>query len=375
LESPVAFSPSPPSPGWALLCRPGFEGTLRQELAGRMGVEPAALEAVLAPGQARGIVAAADPPAALAGLPGRPLIFERQRLPGARCIPVPGGAAPAEEVAAWLLERLRPGTPWSLHVYAAEPNAPRSLASWATRLERRVREALVTRAPGVAAACVAPEALEPRGMVVQCCAVPKALWVSLARRAELSSFHPGGMHVAAADPRAPSRSYLKVEEALQHVTVPPRPRERVVDLGAAPGGWSYAFLKRGCRVLAVDNGPLKLRGLEELPGELTHRRANGLTFRPPQGWAPADWLLSDMLVTPGQCLGLLRRWLGAGWARRFIVNVKLPQRDPLVALAPIEAFLAAQRGLAWRLRQLYHDRREVTAIGEPAPARAGRRRR
>ncbi len=117
---------------------------------------------------------------------------------------------------------------------------------------------------------------------------------------------------------------------------------------------------------------MKIRGLENLPGELTHLRANGMTFRPPQGWAPADWLLSDMLIDPGQCLGLLRRWLGGGWMRRFIVNVKLPQREPLAALRPIEAFLAAQPGLRWSLRQLYHDRREVTAMGESARTAQGR---
>ena len=37
----------------------------------------------------------------------------------------------------------------------------------------------------------------------------------------------------------------------------PMPGERVCDLGAAPGGWSYSAAKRGASVVAVDNGPLK----------------------------------------------------------------------------------------------------------------------
>ena len=132
-------------------------------------------------------------------------------------------------------------------------------------------------------------------------------------------------------------------------------------------------------LVAVDNGPMKLKGVEALGGELTHLRANGLTFRPPPGWTPVDWLVSDMLVPPGPCVGLLRRWLQGGWARRFIVNIKLPQRLPLAALGPVEALLTEQRGLRYHLRQLYHDRREVTAMGlleqsrPPRRARAGRR--
>ncbi len=80
-----------------------------------------------------------------------------------------------------------------------------------------------------------------------------------------------------------------------------------------------------------------------------------------------DWLLADMLISPGVCLGLLRKWLGNGWARRFIVNVKLPQRNPLPALQPLRDYFAKERGLRVSLRQLYHDRREITVMGERTP--------
>jgi hypothetical protein len=75
-----------------------------------------------------------------------------------------------------------------------------------------------------------------------------------------------------------------------------------------------------------------------------------------------------MLIAPGACLGLLRKWVAGGWARRFIVNIKLPQKHPLRALAPLREFLAEIPGLNWRMRQLYHDRREVTLMGELARA-------
>jgi hypothetical protein len=111
----------------------------------------------------------------------------------------------------------------------------------------------------------------------------------------------------------------------------------------------------------VDNGPLKLKSLGEWGGELTHLREDGLRFRPDR---PVDWLASDMLIAPGQALGLVRKWHEAGWARRFIVNFKIPQQQPYAALAPICAALDGLRGFRYRLRQLYHDRREVTLMGE-----------
>jgi len=140
----------------------------------------------------------------------------------------------------------------------------------------------------------------------------------------------------------------------------------VVNLGAAPGGWSYAFLKWGCRVLAVDNGPLKLKDLATAGGRLTHLRENGIPFTPPSAWLPLDWMVSDMLIPPGQTLGMIRKWMEHAWMRRFVFNVKLPQQHPYPVLKPIEAFLHSQSGITFHIRQLYHDRREVTVFGRRA---------
>ncbi|TNE79012.1 MAG: 23S rRNA (cytidine(2498)-2'-O)-methyltransferase RlmM, partial [Gammaproteobacteria bacterium] len=61
---------------------------------------------------------------------------------------------------------------------------------------------------------------------------------------------------------APSRATLKLEEAW-HFFIPEdewadrlKARTRAVDLGAAPGGWTYQLVARGMTVYAVDNGPM-----------------------------------------------------------------------------------------------------------------------
>ncbi len=56
-----------------------------------------------------------------------------------------------------------------------------------------------------------------------------------------------------------------------------RPGKRAVDLGAAPGGWTWQLAHRGLRVTAVDNGPLK--GSVRDDPLVTHVRADGLDVR------------------------------------------------------------------------------------------------
>jgi 23S rRNA (cytidine2498-2'-O)-methyltransferase len=181
--------------------------------------------------------------------------------------------------------------------------------------------------------------------------------------ASLSDTHPGGIHRKAFDSAAPSRSYLKLEEAFDTMGCAPSKGSSVVDLGAAPGGWSYACLKRGCRVTAVDNGPLRIHEPGKHGGQLTHLRADGLTFKPNPQNVPVDWLVSDMLVTAGRDIGMLRPWFAGRWMCRFVVNIKLPQCHVYQALKPVEEYLATVPDISYSIRHLYHDRREVTLMG------------
>ena len=82
------------------------------------------------------------------------------------------------------------------------------------------------------------------------------------------------------DPAAPSRSYLKLEEAFLVGGRSPKTGDTAVDLGAAPGGWSYSAARRGASVLAIDNGPLK-GGAASHPAIL-HRREDAFRYQPPE---------------------------------------------------------------------------------------------
>jgi 23S rRNA (cytidine2498-2'-O)-methyltransferase len=174
----------------------------------------------------------------------------------------------------------------------------------------------------------------------------------------------GGQRRMADDPQAPSRSFLKVEEAYFVLGESPQAGQSVVDLGAAPGGWSYSAAKRGARVIAVDNGPLK-GGASGHPA-IEPRAEDAFKFRPRPA---ADWLFCDLLDEPRKVLELLRLWVEGRWCSRFIVNLKFGRHDPLRLLREVfaEAGGIAPRCALLRARHLYHDREELTLVGKLKP--------
>jgi 23S rRNA (cytidine2498-2'-O)-methyltransferase len=214
------------------------------------------------------------------------------------------------------------------------------------RLSRVARLATAERLIGMGAA---------RGLFVWFCDFGR-LYVSR------DAFYNGPRRMAD-DPLAPSRSYLKVEEAYSVLGLEPRSGETVYDLGAAPGGWSYSAAKRGARVIAIDNGPLKGGALGH--PLIEHRREDAFRVQPPDG-QPCDWLFCDMVEEPHHVMrNIVEPWLARGWCRRFIVNLKFGRVDPISLLAELRAptspFVA--HCVSYHIRHLFHDREEFTVVG------------
>ncbi len=174
----------------------------------------------------------------------------------------------------------------------------------------------------------------------------------------------GGQRRMADDDAAPSRSYLKVEEAYIVLGREPLPDETVVDLGAAPGGWSYSAAKRGARVIAVDNGPLK-GGAFGNP-LIEHRLEDAFKFQPPAS-VTYDWLFCDLVEEPHHVMqNIVAPWLVQGWCRRFVINLKFGHVDSLALLGELRASESpfTKHATNLRIRHLYHDREEFTVVGE-----------
>ncbi|MBK6376012.1 MAG: 23S rRNA (cytidine(2498)-2'-O)-methyltransferase RlmM [Xanthomonadales bacterium] len=183
-----------------------------------------------------------------------------------------------------------------------------------------------------------------------------------------SSGWPGGIPRLRFPSAAPSRSTLKLEEALLTL-LDAGERERwlkpgmsAVDLGASPGGWTWQLVRRSISVTAVDNGPMD-QGLID-SGLVTHLRADGFRYQPQD---PVDWMVCDMVEQPRKVAARMAEWLADGWCRFAIFNLKLPMKkryDEVCLCRTLvqETVSAAGKRVEWRARQLYHDREEITVF-------------
>lgn len=167
---------------------------------------------------------------------------------------------------------------------------------------------------------------------------------------------------------APSRSTLKLAEAIEtfmnrgEQTRLLRQGMSAVDLGAAPGGWTWQLVKRGIRVTAVDNGPMK--GVLANHPLVQHLKQDGFKYVPRKA---VDWLVCDMVEQPAKVATLIGAWFAAGWCKHAIFNLKLPMKQRVVALDnALDSIrkLLNNEGINYRMmaKQLYHDREEVTVF-------------
>jgi len=167
---------------------------------------------------------------------------------------------------------------------------------------------------------------------------------------------------------APSRSTMKLAEAIEvfidrsEQTRLLRPGMTAVDLGAAPGGWSWQLVKRGIRVTAVDNGPMK--GLLATHPLVQHLKQDGFKYAPRKA---VDWLVCDIVEKPSRVAELIGAWFAAGWCRHAIFNLKLPMKQRVAALDSALGGIRKrldEEGINYRMiaKHLYHDREEVTVF-------------
>jgi 23S rRNA (cytidine2498-2'-O)-methyltransferase len=165
---------------------------------------------------------------------------------------------------------------------------------------------------------------------------------------------------------APSRSTLKLEEAWHHFIPRDQWEDRLhsdmtgVDLGAAPGGWTWQLVNRGMLVTAIDNGPMAESLMDT--GLVQHLMADGFTFKPKQ---PVDWMVCDIVEKPARNAAMLEEWIGEGHCREAVVNLKLPMKQRYAEVKRLLERIAdgfKARGIKVDIgcKQLYHDREEVT---------------
>ena len=166
---------------------------------------------------------------------------------------------------------------------------------------------------------------------------------------------------------APSRSTLKLDEAFLYF-IPKAEHEtrlssgmRAVDLGSAPGGWTYQLVRRGMMVTAVDNG-LMADSLMET-GQVKHLQMDGFKFVPSK--LNVNWLVCDMIEKPQRVAKLMAQWLLNGYCKEAMFNLKLPMKgryQQVTSDLQIIKDMFAEQNVKYELhaKHLYYDREEIT---------------
>jgi 23S rRNA (cytidine2498-2'-O)-methyltransferase len=342
------------------LCRAGFEPEASSDLA-RIARE-ASVDADIKPGRGGGFVVATasrlDHDAWRRASLAHPPIFVRSQFGGSgphaiasRDVARPDRIAPLVEAFA-SLDSAPFLAPW---IEYADTNEGKSISTLARALDARLAGAMRERGLVGDAARLQAHAFLVDGTT----AYAGTSDVATGAR------WPLGIPRLRMPRDAPSRSTLKLAEAIV-MFLGDRERDLMhegqsaVDLGAAPGGWTWQLVSRGLHVTAVDNGALA-PALARHPN-VEHVRADGLVWRPRR---PVDWLVCDMVEKPSRTAALVAEWIATGAAASAIFNLKLPMKSRRDEVARCDAAIRerlAAEGIDATLafRQLYHDREEVT---------------
>jgi 23S rRNA (cytidine2498-2'-O)-methyltransferase len=281
----------------------------------------------------------------------RPPAFARQGFPVAAFVNADGTSL-AEAARSALAQVTKYQKPWALDVWVPDSEGGNPQAQRAAELGAEAR------ARANPSAADAREAFAENGLYAQACLLPDGrLAVGATWARDALSLASGGRLRVHVPEHAPSRSAMKLVEAFTWLDREPEPGDRCCDLGAAPGGWSWALLERRAHVVAVDLGALD----KSLAGKkgLEHIRVDGFKYEA-SAEEPYDWLFCDMAFRPLEVAGLLAKWARRRWARQLVANIKLPMKQKAQTLLRVRDILEDGGWDSLRVRQLYHDRDEVT---------------
>ncbi len=350
------LSPPRNEPSWLLHCRAGFEAECAEEAIAAAAQHGRAAFARTERGSALVEVAPAAAQSIGPPPPWRDLVFARQSL---SLLARFGALDPKDRL----------GPP----IDALAEAGVRVVDCWVEAPDSEAGEALRGLARALEAAAV--PLLRKRTLID-----PASTWrahlvlrdgtQALLALADVRSAAPWPMGIPRLKfPRgAPSRSTLKLDEAFLVLLDDSerarwlRPGMTAVDLGAAPGGWTWQLVARSIRVTAIDNGPMDPKLMDS--GLVEHRREDGFRFRPRQR---VDWVVCDMVEQPARVAALMRDWLAEGHARAAIFNLKLPMKKRWLESQRCLGLLREVLGGSWTIRakQLYHDREEITVAVLP----------
>ena len=197
-----------------------------------------------------------------------------------------------------------------------------------------------------------------------CLVEPNEWWLGHHVHTLAHSPFAGGRPRLALPKDAPSRAYLKAEEAIHWAGLPLAPGQTALELGSAPGGAVWALLQRGLHVVGVDPGDMAAQAL-------AHERYRHVTCAvaevPDEAWPRhCDWLFVDLNLAPIKSLHAIERALPfiKRHLRGMVVTFKIHGGQQIAEVERYQRRLASFGFSKVAVRQLGFNRRELCVVAQ-----------
>ncbi|OFZ55465.1 MAG: hypothetical protein A2428_09770 [Bdellovibrionales bacterium RIFOXYC1_FULL_54_43] len=188
-------------------------------------------------------------------------------------------------------------------------------------------------------------------------------WLGYHRHTPQHSPFPGGIPEIELPPEAPSRAFLKLEEAVLRSGAPLLPGDTAVEIGSAPGGASYALLQKGLNVVGIDPGEMDARVMAA--AHFKHIQKVVAAVHRPDLPASVEWLLVDMNVTPNIALFAIDRLASRtkDTLLGVLLTIKLNQWKMADQIPSMLEHVKVMGMVRARAVQLFHNRQEILIYG------------
>lgn len=205
------------------------------------------------------------------------------------------GKANDDDVVARAVELARAHRASRLHVWMRDPHAPADAPRDEDTNVQAPADALADRIR--AAGAFATGAPARGDVVLDVVGVDDGVWYLGAHvHGATTSPFAGADPRLAVPPEAPSRAWAKIEQGIRLADVPVRAGDRIVEVGASPGGVTHALLTRGCEVIAIDPGEMDARVVAS--PRFTHVRAPVAQVDVASIARPVRFIVLDVNISP-----------------------------------------------------------------------------
>ena len=302
------------------------------------------------------------------------LIFVRHLAPVQAIVPLTGTQNDLMQLATTIADlpafaQLERGVPFAIQSRLVQSDRHAGNRPYSSgRINQTLAEAFVEETGAI-------ESVKKPRVIVSILCTPSTGYVGISAVEENLSSWTGGEQHFAQTPEQISRAEFKLLEALNVFDLSLPHSGNALDLGAAPGGWTRILLDAGLHVIAVD--PARLDARLELRPHLEQYRGytedylveairRGQTF---------DVIVNDMRMDARDAARLLAQASRCLKKDGLVISVfKLPhatsEMHPLSILKDAIRLLHSAYGVV-QVRQLFHNRQEVTAVAAQPLQRAG----